>query len=232
MTKILARQLLPQSNQALCFFWFSSDAELVAEGPTCKAYNGPVGPQQHSPQAIMVTQKEAREAVTSPRSPKKEVPPRLGPIPCLSRRPPLHPERRRRQRPTCQPPTHAGNPTRVRIRWRRKEPAGGAVFRRRCGRTCGSSSSPATVDESERTLDAGTGSMMHLPSRRVHDFAPAMYYTILRAFYWIIDWKTPLLFHGDFVITRSKIHICIVTYRNTHTEVQILLHYQYLYILP
>jgi hypothetical protein len=155
----------------------------------------------------------------------------------------LH-ERRCRQRPTCQPPTHAGNPTRVRIRWRRKEPAGGAVFRRRCGRTCGSSSSPATVDESERkrTLDAGrrlrpnstgTSSMMHLPSRRVHDFASAMYCIILSAFYSIIDLKTPLLFHGGSVTTRSKFHICIVTYRNTHIQKsKFLLHDQYLYILP
>jgi hypothetical protein len=31
--------------------------------------------------------------------------------------------------------------------------------------------------------------MMHHPSRRVHDFACAMYYTILSAFYSIIDWK-------------------------------------------
>jgi hypothetical protein len=50
MTKILTKQLLFQSNKALCFFYLASDAELVAEGPTCKAYNGPVGPQQYSPQ--------------------------------------------------------------------------------------------------------------------------------------------------------------------------------------
>jgi hypothetical protein len=51
MTKILTKQLLLQSNKALCFFFdLASDAELVAEGPTCKAYNGPVGPQQYIPQ--------------------------------------------------------------------------------------------------------------------------------------------------------------------------------------